>query len=89
MAPRSDLRRNKSVPAFGSDEQTEREMKMWKSAKRFHAREDGAVTVDWVVLTAGVITLVLVAMAGLKGKMTTIGERTEDFLSSRTISTTF
>ncbi len=64
-------------------------MKMWKSAKRFHAREDGAVTVDWVVLTAAVVTLVLVAMAGLKGKMTTIGERTEDFLSSRTISTTF
>ncbi len=64
-------------------------MKMWKSAQRFHADEDGAVTVDWVVLTAGVVSLVLVAMAGIKGKMTTIGERTETWLSSQSISTTF
>lgn len=64
-------------------------MKMWKSLKRFHADEGGAVTVDWVVLTAGVVTLVLVAMAGIKGKMTTIGDRTEQFLSSQSIDTTF
>lgn len=77
------------LPVFGGGERTERKMNMWKGARRFHADESGAVTVDWVVLTAGVVTLVLVAMAGLKGKMTTIGERTEDFLSSQTINTTF
>ena len=64
-------------------------MKVWKSVKRFRAEESGAVTVDWVVLTAAVVSLVLVAMAGIKGKMTTIGDRTEQFLSAQTISSTF
>jgi Flp pilus assembly pilin Flp len=77
------------MPVFGGGERTECEMKMWKSIKRFRAEENGAVTVDWVVLTAGVVTLVLVAMAGIKGKMTTIGDRTEQFLSSQSINTSF
>lgn len=64
-------------------------MKMWMSAGRFRAEEDGAVTVDWVVLTAAVITLVLVAMAGLKGNMTSIGQKTQQFLSSQSVNTTF
>jgi len=64
-------------------------MKVFKRDMRFLAAEDGAVTVDWVVLTASVVSLVLVAMAGLKGNMTSIGQKTEQFLSSATINTTF
>ena len=41
------------------------------------SEDDGAVTVDWVVLTASVVSLVLVAMAGLKDQMTSIGQKTE------------
>ena len=64
-------------------------MKMYKSIKRFNTEESGAVTVDWVVLTASVCGLVALAMAGLKGNMTSIGQKTEQFLSSQTINTTF
>ena len=32
-------------------------MKLFKIAKKFHADEAGAVTVDWVVLTAAVVGL--------------------------------
>lgn len=64
-------------------------MTFWKMISRFEADETGAVTVDWVVLTASVCGLVALAMAGLKGNMTSIGQKTEQFLSSQTINTTF
>ncbi|WP_078540234.1 MULTISPECIES: hypothetical protein [unclassified Thioclava] len=50
-------------------------MKFFK-IKKFHDEEDGAVTVDWVVLTAAVVGLGAAAMAlirqetgGLSGKI--------------------
>lgn len=64
-------------------------MKLWKMISRFEADETGAVTVDWVVLTASVCGLVALAMAGLKGNMTSIGQKTEQFLTAQTINTTF
>mgnify|MGYP005841567487 CR=1 FL=1 len=35
--------------------------------KNFHADESGAVTVDWVVLTAAVVGLAVAAVAAVKG----------------------
>jgi Flp pilus assembly pilin Flp len=35
--------------------------------KNFHADEDGAVTVDWVVLTAAVVGLGIAAIATVQG----------------------
>lgn len=35
--------------------------------KSFHASEEGAVTVDWVVLTALVVGLVAAAYASIQG----------------------
>ncbi len=64
-------------------------MKLWKMISRFEADETGAVTVDWVVLTASVCGLVALAMAGIKGNMTSIGQKTEQFLTAQTINTTF
>ena len=64
-------------------------MKFFKLAKKFNNEEDGAVTVDWVVLTAGVVGLVFVAMAGLRGNMTSIGAQAGDTLSGLSINTTF
>lgn len=55
----------------------------------FARSEDGAVTVDWVVLTAAVCGLIVVAMAGLRGNMTSIGAAAGNFISSQTINTTF
>jgi len=64
-------------------------MKVMKLFSRFHTDESGAVTVDWVVLTAAVCGLVGLAMAGLQGNMTSIGQKVEDHLTGATISTTF
>ena len=36
--------------------------------EKFGRAEDGAVTVDWVVLTAAVVGLISLAMAGLRGR---------------------
>ncbi|MCU9847255.1 hypothetical protein OEZ60_04475 [Defluviimonas sp. WL0024] len=51
-------------------------MKFFKLFKKFHNEEDGAVTVDWVVLTAAVVGLAVAALAavqqgsdGLAGKI--------------------
>ena len=41
-------------------------MKMLNILKRFHKDEDGAVTVDWVVLTAAIVGLGLIVMAAIK-----------------------
>lgn len=64
-------------------------MHLVKRIRSFHRAEDGAVTVDWVVLTAAVIGLVGVAMAGLRGNMTSVGQKAGDFLSSNTVNTSF
>jgi|JI10StandDraft_1071094.scaffolds.fasta_scaffold942711_2 Flp pilus assembly pilin Flp len=55
---------------------------------RFGRDEDGAVTVDWVVLTAAVVGLLSLAMAGLRGNMSTVGSRAGDVISGMTINTT-
>ncbi len=63
-------------------------MKRFKTKMRlFVACENGAVTVDWVVLTAAVIGLVFVAMAGLRGNMATVGTRAGEVVSNMTIDT--
>ena len=52
-------------------------MKFAKLFKNFRADESGAVTVDWVVLTAAIVGLGLVVMntvgGGISGVTTTIG----------------
>ena len=40
---------------------------MLRQFKRFKASEDGAVTVDWVVLTAAIVGLGLVVMVTVRG----------------------
>ncbi|SPH24635.1 hypothetical protein DEA8626_03686 [Defluviimonas aquaemixtae] len=64
-------------------------MKLWDKIFDFRAEEDGAVTVDWVVLTASVCALVAIAMAGIQGNMTSIGQKVQNYLSSQTVNTTF
>ncbi len=47
-------------------------MSVFKILRRFSRDEDGAVTVDWVVLTAAVIGLALGAMAAMTDVTTTL-----------------
>jgi len=64
-------------------------MRLIDKFKRFREDDTGAITVDWVVLTASVCGLVALAMAGLQGNMTSIGQKVQLFLSSNSINSTF
>ena len=64
-------------------------MKFFKLAKKFHEAEDGAVTVDWVVLTAAVVGLGIAALAAVKGGMKTLTTNINSQLSAQSINTTF
>jgi len=67
----------------------EKVMKLFKLAKKFHAEEEGAVTVDWVVLTAAVVGLGIAALAAIKGGTGALTSKINEHLSGASISTTF
>lgn len=46
-------------------------MKLLNILKNFHNDESGAVTVDWVVLTAAIVGLGLVVMTTVSGGLST------------------
>ena len=50
-------------------------MKMFKIANRFNRDEDGAVTVDWVVLTAAIVGLGIAVLASVRGGTTSLAEK--------------
>ena len=50
-------------------------MELLNSIKSFSADEAGAVTVDWVVLTAGIVGLGIVVMTKVGGGVTTVGTK--------------
>lgn len=55
-------------------------MKLFKLAKKFHNEEDGAVTVDWVVLTAAVVGLGILALTTIRGGVTTLSNKIDSYL---------
>ncbi len=57
--------------------------------KNFAANESGAVTVDWVVLTAAVVGLGLAVLSLIKGKTETLTNKIGDAMDSMTVSTDF
>ena len=50
-------------------------MEFFKVTKRFKNDEDGAVTVDWVVLTAAIVGLGVAVLASVKSATSTLGTR--------------
>lgn len=58
---------------------------MLKSLFHFLKREDGAVTVDWVVLTAAVVGLAFVAIISIQGATGSVGYGVQDFLVDRPV----
>ncbi len=50
-------------------------MEFFKITKRFKDDEDGAVTVDWVVLTAAIVGLGVAVLASVKSATTQLGSR--------------
>jgi Flp pilus assembly pilin Flp len=50
-------------------------MEFFKIFKRFEKDEDGAVTVDWVVLTAAIVGLGVAVIASVRTSTTDLGTR--------------
>jgi len=59
-------------------------MEFFKLTKRFNDEEDGAVTVDWVVLTAAIVGLGVAVITSVRNGVTSLGEniseRVEDYM---------
>jgi hypothetical protein len=64
-------------------------MKLFKLFKKFGNDQDGAVTVDWVVLTAAVVGLGIAALAAVRGGTGALTTKISAQLESQTIQTTF
>lgn len=63
-------------------------MKYFKLFQDIGNAEDGAVTVDWVVLTAAVVSLGAGAMSAIKQSTKTLTTTINNHLSNASISTT-
>ena len=57
--------------------------------RQFVEGEDGAVTVDWVLITAGVVGLAIATAAVVSGGVGALSTETSDTLSGATIRTSF
>ncbi len=60
-------------------------MNLIANIKSFAADESGAVTVDWVVLTAAIVGLGIAVVASVRTGTTSVGEQINTSLSSATI----
>ena len=58
-------------------------MKLLSLFKAFRKDESGAVTVDWVVLTAAIVGLGMVVMVSVGGGITGLGDSIVTDLNSR------
>ena len=64
-------------------------MKVFKLARAYRTAEGGAVTVDWVVLTAAVVGLGVAALSAIRSGTSSLTDKIESQLKAQTISTTF
>jgi Flp pilus assembly pilin Flp len=60
---------------------------MFKLAKNFKRDEDGAVTVDWVVLTAAIVGLGIAVLTSVSGGTTSLANKISSNLASQTVAT--
>ncbi|MCR9146197.1 MAG: hypothetical protein NXH74_03230 [Rhodobacteraceae bacterium] len=59
---------------------------MIKFIKKFRKEEDGAVTVDWVVLTAAVVGLGVAGVSTVSGGVDTLATSIKEGVSSKSVS---
>ena len=52
---------------------------------RFRSDKDGSVTVDWVVLLAGILGMIFIVMGTITGGVTIFGDKAEDELAAREV----
>jgi Flp pilus assembly pilin Flp len=64
-------------------------MKLFKLANTFSNDESGAVTVDWVVLTAAIVGLGIAVYAVVSGGISALSTNIDNQLPTQAISTSF
>ncbi|MEM1078784.1 pilus assembly protein [Dinoroseobacter sp. S76] len=64
-------------------------MKLFKLAKTFRTEEDGAVTVDWVVLTAAIVGLGIAVYGVVSGGIANLSGDIDTQLETDQINTSF
>ncbi|ADE84264.1 hypothetical protein [Rhodobacter capsulatus] len=64
-------------------------MKFFKFARKIRTEEDGAVTVDWVVLTAAVVGLGAAALLLVREKTEGLTKEIGTYLDSAEVKSTF
>ncbi|KAF0675812.1 Flp family type IVb pilin [Profundibacterium mesophilum] len=64
-------------------------MKLLKLASKFHRDEDGAVTVDWVVLTAAIVGLGIAVLTSVTTGTQAVTEKISTQLSGTAVTTSF
>ncbi|MBS8225921.1 Flp family type IVb pilin [Vannielia litorea] len=62
-------------------------MKLFNMFKNFRNDEDGAVTVDWVVLTAAIVGLGIAVLASVSNGVTSLAGKISSNLEGQTIAT--
>jgi len=60
-------------------------MEFFKLAKTFKNDEDGAVTVDWVVLTAAIVGLGIAVLASVRSGTVTLGDAISTAVATQTV----
>ena len=60
-------------------------MNFFKIYKRFNEDEDGAVTVDWVVLTAVIVGLGVAVIGSVRTATTSLGNKISSAIDSQTV----
>ena len=64
-------------------------MKLFKLTKTFRNDESGAVTVDWVVLTAAIVGLGIAVYGVVSGGIQDLSQDIDNQLTGQAISTAF
>ncbi|SOC16289.1 hypothetical protein [Rhodobacter maris] len=64
-------------------------MKFFKIARKLRTEEDGAVTVDWVVLTAAVVGLGAAALTLVRSSTGQLTGKIDTYVSSASVKSTF
>ena len=64
-------------------------MKLFKFTKTFQTEEDGAVTVDWVVLTAAIVGLGIAVYGVVSGGIQNLSTQIDTQLKTDQINTSF
>jgi len=62
-------------------------MKLFTLLQNFKRDEDGAVTVDWVVLTAAIVGLGIAVLASVSSGTTGLADKISANLAAQTIAT--